>query len=281
MSDQQMEHVMKQFISKVKNLSQKAAEIQAAMQQVPPKVAEIREAVAATTGQLQQLKAEIQFSVADLKADDEQRLTAALQEINANAEVLGKAGFVLSGVDLEISPVQRMLVHLARVEGVHPSVIRSLLSASKQQRTTHAILSSLLQAQQMAAAVKLDELDYAEVAVGIGPVPSVRLCWRAETAEAPTAAGPVQTMPVPPPITALAPMPLPAFSQSSFFEKRPPQPAPTVQQTVVPTSLVSTPLPGRAEKSSVMETALTSSPEAKVDPLARFKRMPDLTKLKR
>ena len=71
---------MKQFISRVKNLSQKAAEIKAAMQQVPPKMAEIREMVTATTGQLQQLKSEIQYSVADLKADSEHHLSEALQE---------------------------------------------------------------------------------------------------------------------------------------------------------------------------------------------------------
>jgi hypothetical protein len=116
---------MKQFISRVQNLSRKAAEVKAAMQQVPPKVAEIREAVAATTGQLQQLKSEIQYSVADLKADHEDHLSEALQEINGSAEVFAKAGFVLSGVDLEISPVQRLLVHLARVEDVHaPCCVR-------------------------------------------------------------------------------------------------------------------------------------------------------------
>jgi chromosome segregation ATPase len=168
---------MKRFISKVQNLSQKAAEIKAAMQQVPPKVAEIREAVAATTGQLQQLKSEIHYSVADLKADNEDRLSEAMQEINASAAVFVQAGFILSGVDLEISPVQRMLVHLTKAEDVHASMLRSLVSANQHRRTTHAILSSLLQANQMADTVELGDLVYDEVIVGVGPIPSVRLRW--------------------------------------------------------------------------------------------------------
>ena len=174
---------MKQFISKVKDLSQKAAEIKAAMQQVPPKVAEFREAVASTAGQLQQLKSEIQYSVADLKADQEDHLSEALQEIHNSAATFEKAGFVLDGVDLEISPVQRALVHLLRTEDVHPSVLRSLVQANQHRRTTRAVLSSLLQAKQMAETVEVGDLTYNEVVVGIGPIPSVRLCWRAEQPE--------------------------------------------------------------------------------------------------
>src|SRR5262245_36405811 len=101
---------MKQFVSKVRNLSQKAAEIKAAMQQLPPKVAEVREAVASTAGQLQQLRADVQSTVTGLKADTEQRISQAMQEINGSLDVFLEAGFDLGGLDLEISPVQRVLV---------------------------------------------------------------------------------------------------------------------------------------------------------------------------
>lgn len=274
---------MKQFISKAKNLSQRAAELKAAMQQLPPKIAEVRETVAATAGQLQQLKSEIQYSVADLAVDDEQRLTEALREIDASSGIFTKAGFRLNGVDLEISPIQRMLVHLAKLEDVHPSVLRSLLSANKERRTTHAILSSLLQAQQMAESVKLSDLSFVEVGVGVGPVPSVRLRWRAEAGEeAATEAPAVQAIPGSPPLAASAPVTPSAFSQGSFFEKRQPQPVPVTRQTTtapVPTVQVSTPLTAPAEKPTAIESA--QHPEEHVDPLARFKKMPELAKFKR
>lgn len=256
---------MKQFISKVKNLSRKAAEIKAAMQQVPPKVAEIREAVTATAGQLQQLKHEIQFSVADLKADQEDSLSEALLEINNSAEVFAKAGFALNGVDLELSPVQRLLVHLALVAEVHASVLRSLHQANQHRRTTRAILSALLQAQQMAETVELASLVYSEVIVGIGPTPSVRLCWLPEAAEA--AIAPAPALATPPPQ-----MPS-AFGPGSFFERREVKSAPTVASAaaqVVPT------MTAKVEPQAVQpETAATA---AKTDPLARFKKMPILTR---
>ena len=267
---------MKQFISNIKNLSQKAAEIKAAMQQVPPKVAEIREAVTATAGQLHQLKSEIQYSVADLKADQEDHLSEALQEISGSKEVFEKAGFALDGVDLELSPVQRLLVHLLRVEDVHASVLRSLVQSNQHRRTTRAILSSLLQAKQMADTVEVGDLIYNEVVVGIGPIPSVRLCWRAEQPEPATVVQAVPTIPVPPPLASSAPASAPSpFGSSSFFERRETKSVPVAQP--VASTIESAPVieqTSGAKAEPVTETASS-------DPLARFKKMPDLARLKR
>ena len=264
---------MKQFISNIKNLSQKAAEIKAAMQQVPPKVAEIREAVTATAGQLQQLKSEIQYSVADLKADQEDHLSEALQEINNSKEVFEKAGFVLDGVDLELSPVQRLLVHLLRVEDVHTSVLRSLVQSNQHRRTTRAVLSSLLQAKQMADTVEVGGLIYNEVVVGIGPIPSVRLCWRSEQPE------PAAVVHTAAPAISVTPAPAPApspFGASSFFERREAKPAPVAQPLTA--TVQSAPV---IEQTSVTKVEPVTETAVASDPLARFKKMPDLARLKR
>lgn len=265
---------MKKFISKVQSLSQKAAEIKAAMQQVPPKVAEFREAVASTAGQLQQLKSEIQYSVADLKADQEDHLSEALQEIHNSADAFEKAGFVLDGVDLEISPVQRVLVHLLRTEDVHDSVLRSLVQANQHRRTTKAILSSLLQAKQMAETVEVGNLIYNEVIIGIGPIPSVRLCWRPEEIEsASIAAQPVASTPSAAAASVAAPQS--AFGSSSFFERREAPTAVPVPQPIVPTPSMVAPV---AQATSVPTPQPVATSVEKVDPLARFKKMPILNR---
>jgi len=279
---------MKQFISKVKDLSQKAAEIKAAMQQVPPKVAEIREAVASTAGQLQQLRMDVQSTVANLKADSEQHLSQAMQEINSSLDVFLEAGFELGGMDLEISPVQRLLVHLNRLEEAHPSKLRSLITANQHRKITQALLTSILQAQEMADTVQLGELtkfDYSELIVSIGPIPSVRICWRSEEAE--EVAQPAKTIPAPAPAapTAQPAAPQSAFTQSSYFEKRTsqslPLPAATTAATPPVAAFAPQPQPIRVPlpvtESPAPETTSTTT-ASKQDPLARFKKMPDLSK---
>lgn len=281
---------MKQFMSKVRDLSQKAAEIKAAMQQVPPKVSEIRETVAATAGQLQQLKSQIGYSVADLRADNEHSLSEVLQEIGGSEEVLLKAGFALDGVDIELSPVQRLLVHLGKLEDVHPSVLRTLASHNQQRRTLHAILSALLQAQQMASTVELENLTYCEVIIGVGPIPSVRLCWRPEALPEPVANA-LAAASVPVPVAAPAPKPVapaptsgtqPIFGPGSFFEKRPETAQATSEASA---ELAETEALAEAEpNTSSAETNGTvevAEPVVSSDPLARFKKMPNLSMLRK
>lgn len=264
---------MKQFISNIKNLSQKAAEFKAAMQSVPPKVAEIREAVNATAGQLQQLKSQIEYSVKDLRAEDEAHLSEVLQEISGSEEILLKAGFVLGGVDIELSPVQRLLVHLHKVEEVHASVLRALATANQHRRSMHAILSSLLQAQQMAETVDLANLTYDEVIIGIGPIPSVRLCWKSEAVPIPVEAALATAAQ-----TALAPVPTAApsaqsvFGASSFFEKRSTIEVAPVATTTKPVEVAAS-VATTATLEPVIEQAVST---ASADPLARFKKMPNL-----
>lgn len=274
---------MKPFISRIKDLSQKAAEIKAAIQQVPPKVVEIREAMAATTGQLQQLKSEIHYSVTDLKADNEDRLIRALEEIKNSADVFAKAGFVVTGLDFEISPVQRMLVKLSKAEDVHVSVLRSLLNSTQSRKTIHATLSAILQAKQMADTVEFEELDYSELAVGIGPIPTVRLRWRLKEEDVQISTpAPISSSATNPPVTATAPITQPQpqklspFGTSSFFERREP---------VLPAAAPQVEPPVAAPVESVIATTPTVAPEAELtksdkpsDPLARFKKMPVLSR---
>lgn len=275
---------MKQFISKARDLSQRAAELRTALQQLPPKVAEVRETIAATAGQLQQLKTEVQSSVTDLKADNEHRISQALLEIESSRGIFLEAGFELGGVELEISPVQRLLVRLHKLEEVPLTALRALIAANQKVKTTHAILSALLQAQHMADEVELADLEYRELLVSLGPIPSIRLCWRGEEGEISETrlATPAQSASMP--ATASLPPTAPAFSQSSFFEKRtpPPLPAATAAEPAVATSpriSLSAPVAPMPETSAVSEPVqVAGSPEADVDPLARFKKMPNLAK---
>lgn len=282
---------MKQFISRVRDLSQKAAEIKAAMEQVPPKVAEITATVSATAGQLQQLKSQIGYSVADLRADNEQSLSAVLQEVGSSEDVLLKAGFALEGVDIELSPVQRLLVHLGKLEDMHPSVLRGLASQNQHRRTVHAILSALLQAQQMADTVELENLTFCEVIIGVGPIPSVRLCWRPEplpepVATAMAAASAPPPVPAPPrPVATPAPATQPIFGPGSFFEKptaAAPQPAAVASPLVDAASGEQVASASAPAQSAVVPAAAESpAPVANPDPLARFKQMPNLTALRK
>jgi len=268
---------MKKFIRTFKNLGQHAADLKEYMEKLPPKVAEIRQAVHMTTGQLQQLRADIHSSVTGLKTDTEDHLMDALKEINGSTEVFRQAGYELSGVDMEISPVHRLIVHLEKVADIHEASLRLLMTANQKRKTVHALLSSLIQADKMTNQVELSNLSYRKVLIHVGPVPSVRLCWRAEevyqeesetnlpaAAMSPAADAPSTTRSL--------------LGESSFFGERYAQKEAAPSKTGAPSpTLPSSSGAGSAE----IIAPPASTGDWKKDALAKFKVMPGASKYRR
>lgn len=262
---------MKKFIHKVQGIGKQAARIKLAMESAPAKAAELREIVSATTGQLQQLGADIQAGYNSAQQNTEQRLVGMLQEIDASAEVFREAGYALSGAEMELGTPQRLVVHLNHVEEVSAAVVRALIGANESKKTTHAILSALHKADELAGRVDLTNLTFNKLTVYVGPLPCVRLCWEvdgnAQAEEASSAGAPV---------SATTPSPSPSmFGADSFFERRSPAPETAVRPAdKEPEQAVS------SDEAAPEKPAAASVP-AKEDPLARFKKMPDLSKYQR
>jgi hypothetical protein len=274
---------MKKFIQRVQDLSQKAAHLKQVVEAAPAQAAQLRDTVLMTAGQLQQMRHDVQSSVMGLKADNEGRLAQALQDINDHAGTFSNAGYELTGVDMELSPTQRLIVHLEKTDVVEESTLRSLLAENSANQTIYALLSALAKADAVSDRVRLSHLHYCGVVVHVGPMPSIRLCWApeqvAEAAIPDTAAQATQSSaPFP------APPPLPEFSQSSFFEKRPAAaaaPRPVSEQAP---AIATTPAAEPASAAVSVPASLAQTPRGgdwKASALDRFKKMPDVSKYRR
>jgi hypothetical protein len=264
---------MKKFVTKVQELGNKAAQIKAAIESVPPRVQEVREAVAATAGQLQQLRAEVQSNVTSLRTETEDDLIETLREIDGAAATFREAGYQLYDTEMELGPSQRLLVHLEKLEDVSHPKLRSLIAAHQGFQTTHAILSALLKAEELAERVDLTNVTYHKLTVFVGKMPMVRLCWCANDVEAHMAIAPTSAPAhVATPSSSAPSSPALAssmFGSGSFFEKQ----APTVPTHALENA--PTPAAPHAPSASASIPA-ASTPET--DPLARFKKMPNLSK---
>jgi len=256
---------MKRIVRRVQTLNERAAELTAAASQLPKRVAEMREAMTATTSQLQSLKTDIQVNVADLIIDREDDFAAALAEISSHAPVLAEAGFLLDGLDIEVSPTQRVVVQLVRIGDAEPGEIEELIQKHQGKTTLRAILSAILKASDVAASIKIDGLDYHQLLIGIGPVPIIRIGWRSATAAAsfaPAAASTSWQPSVSKPLPGGSSFFGPPISSTSSFAPRPEEPD---DEPSIPVA--------RATPAAVTPPPL---PPPSTDPLARFKVMPDL-----
>jgi hypothetical protein len=285
---------MKKFISRIQNLSERARELQQTLQSAPPKFAELREAVALTTGQFKQLKSDVEMGLADLKADNETHLLDSLLEINASVPVFQQAGYDLGGVDMELSPVQRLIVHLNRREDVPASTLRSLLASSQHRKVTQALIKSLIQAEEMADRVDLTNLVYYKLLVNVGPIPSVRLCWCPED-EALVAGH----LPAVQPAVSASPAKsnsLGSYGKSSFFEPQveaqpgvKPEEVPVVESAEKPVESITAPSPATPTAAEAASPVASAEPKSRLSgsqdwgkaSLERFKKMPGVSKYRR
>ena len=267
---------MNKILRRAKQFSEQAARVREAIAGAPEKVQQIQEAVLATTSQLQQLRSDVQSTVTGLRADNESLVFQSLRELDESAGVLREAGFELDTVEMEFGLGQRLVVHLERVEEVPEPLLRLLLNANMGRRTVHAILSALLKASEMAGHVRLSNLHYDKLTVYVGPTPSIRICWRPEMEETPVPPA------APPPVPSAA-VSAPAssmFGQGSFFERRSPAAAPVTQPQITPPIRESSAAP-RVQPVAKSSPAPAEETDAQRDPLARFKKMPDLSKPRR
>jgi hypothetical protein len=271
---------MRKFIHKVQELGKKAVEIQQALHSAPAKAAELREAVVMSAAELQQIRADVQANLHGLRVNSEERLLVSMREINDASLVFEEAGYELTGLDLDLSLPQKLLVHLAKFEDIPHSTLHSLV-ANESRITIKSILSGILKAEETAANVELTYLNLTGLVVHVGAVPLIRMCWRTEAAEEP-AASPATAVQAAPQLAA-APAPAsvapssPAFG--SFFEQR------TIPTTKIsssqpePVAPVPT-LTSSNEPASQPASAPAESPWSR-SALDRFKKMPDLSKHRR
>ncbi len=258
---------MKQIIRRVQTLNERASELTAVAGQLPQRVAELREAMKATTGELQTLKSDIQVNIADLQIEHEDDIGAALVEVAGHAAVFQQAGFLLDGLDVEVSLIQRIIVQLKRQKDVDLGKIQELIQQYRDQATMRAILSAIFKARTMVDNIEIDGLEYEKLIISIGPVPTIRLSWRDRNAASVAQAW-----------KPTASQPLTIGAQTSFF-------GPALQPTL--TSEKESIGPEIAEEETPTNTIPVAPiapvrppplPQVPVDPLARFKVMPHLNR---
>ena len=258
---------MKQIIRRIQSLNESAVQLTAAAGQLPTRVAELREAMKATTGELQTLKSDIQVNIADLQIEHEDDIGTALVEVAGHAAVFQQAGFLLDGLDVEVSPIQRMIVTLKRQRDVDIGKLQELIQQYRDQSTMRSILSALFKARTMVDNIEIDGLDYDKLIIGIGPVPTIRLSWRDRNAASVAQAWkPTQSQPLT--IGAQTSFFGPALQPALASAKDPIEPETPEEET--PTKLTAV-----APIAPVKPPPLPTQP---VDPLARFKVMPHLNR---
>ncbi len=241
---------MSKVVSRMKDLGQKAMALKAALDKAPAAVEGIRQTISATTDQIQQLRTEVRDSVTERKDDTGADLREAIRGLKASAALIRKAGFEVTGVDVETGLTPRLRVHLRRAARTPSTTSQPLFDATPGDTLAKALLGALEQTEAWLLEPPLESLEQDELLVTLGPIPSIRACWKAKA----LASGPEERTPSPSPL------------QTTFFAKRA---TPATSQAPLPVlePPVAEPEPSKPQAQKWTQEALE-----------RFKKMPSGTK---
>lgn len=267
---------MRKIRQKYQDLASKAAKFKEALDQAPGRVAEMRQMLHETVGDFQEIKDEFRISST--------AFPEVIEQITEGAHILDETGYSLDRIDMDMGVNAKLVVHLDREEETSLRTLEKLQKEHQSNVAWRSLLAALIKGEAMAEKVDIPGMTYSTLAVEIGVMPCVRLTWLTDAGESETIAAPPPLPGVnpggqPPPAQSASTSPSP-FGQSSFFERRPPtQPVnePVLAPSIPPTPPAPTPLPP-VQAATPAPVVLPVKLPASVDPLARFKKMPDLTK---
>lgn len=244
---------------------EKAAQIKKAIDAAPAQAAHLRQTVLMTAEQLRSVRDEVELVATGLQAEGDEAIAKVLSELNEHELTIEDAGYEVTGIDMEVSPVQRLIVRMEQFEEVDGARLRSLIAANSSKRTIEAILAAIEKANEISANVALKHLVYRELIVHLGPIPTVRLSWKLVEEPEPVVTGaPVAKVP------AAAPLGSSFVQESSFFAPR--QAAAPIRVTA-PAPVVETAQPVAAH-SPAPAPAEHATPSWDRSALDRFKKMP-------
>ena len=273
---------MSKLARRMRNIGQRATQLSQAVQAAPQQAAQLRQSVLAAAGQLNELRDEVQACFTGLNVDTEERLGQVVTEVNENISVLESAGYELVSADIEIMPLRRVILRLDRFEKVGGAAIRALAVANATRTTIKALLSAMIKAEELSEKMEFPGLDYRGIAVHLGSISTVRVCWNYLDEEA--------AQPATPPVIGVqtaspsSAQPLATFGSGGFFQ---PRAASITQPAATAASIQTSPTPV-AEATPVQDQVLgaeaASSAPAGADwrqnALDRFKKMPTGSKYK-
>ena len=275
---------MSKLARRMRNISQRATQLSQAVQAAPQQAAQLRQSVLAAAGQLNELRDEVQACFTGLNVDTEERLGQVVTEVNENISVLESAGYELVSADIEIMPLRRVILRLDRFEKAGGAAIRALAVASATRTTIKALLSAIIKAEELSEKLEFPGLEYRGIAVHLGSISTVRVCWTYPEEEVELATPPVigvQTQST----QATPSQSFPTFGSGKFFQPRvssTPTAATSASIQTVPSPAVPA---GPAQQVTAAAPASATStehagPDWRQNALDRFKQMPTGSKYK-
>jgi hypothetical protein len=268
---------MKKIINKSKNILRYSKSVQDIISKIPSATSELQEIAMQAASTIHRLKVDADAVITDLKSENEEQFGEVLREVTLAQERLLDCGYSLEGAHLDLGSIPvawsvgkpaleigRLTIRLKRcsVSAEPPSLLPS------DTKTLRALFFAIDRANDLATKVLIFGLVPDEILVTVGALPSLRIVWK-NTATTHGESAEDGDLSNPPQASLGASWSL-GYSGGFFPPKKPAPPTIPLPESFT----TSEPPPTPQDQEAILQQKPTSPP----DPLAKFKKMPDLGK---
>jgi hypothetical protein len=108
----------------------------------------------------------------------------ALSEVNLLLKLLPDAGYEVGQLEVELGVPPKVTIDLKAEPGVNEDKLDAILRDNQDKSVLVAILGSLIQANKLRDAVKVETLELKDVRVVLTASPNITLQWKEKSASA-------------------------------------------------------------------------------------------------
>lgn len=103
---------------------------------------------------------------------------AAINEFTRWAPTFERAGFSLLGLDVEVGLPPKMIARFGYERRIPDAEKEKILREVKEERGLNKLMGALFKAVELQEGVQLERLNLSHIAVHIGAIPRVSVCYR-------------------------------------------------------------------------------------------------------
>ena len=146
------------------------------------KAEEIRAMIEEGAETIRDIRADVEGTVENLKADSEEKMMESLEKIQDSERVFKEAGYLLSAIELEMGFNPKVVAVLKRESEIGSRKKERLLKQHEDNKVLSTVLTSLFKAEALEDKVHLRRLTFSEVHIEMGLVPAVHVLWEDKAA---------------------------------------------------------------------------------------------------
>jgi DNA replicative helicase MCM subunit Mcm2 (Cdc46/Mcm family) len=115
--------------------------------------------------------------ISDFKDESKEKIIGVVNNVGDLLPIIAETGYSLKQVEVEISIPPGIVLHFEKTKNISPEKIEEILEENKDKDLLKIIVKSLVSADELHKKIKLGNMVFRDIVIGLGIPPKVNICF--------------------------------------------------------------------------------------------------------